>query len=251
MKIYNNHAIGNTFTDLAVITARLAKVELTEVVVSEEEAKSKDFKAKSLTGKFPLLETEHGNLVESAAIARYLGRLSADGLSGNNAFESAQIDQFVDFSNSNLISHLHTIYRAVFGWGPCEAETFNNAVKDLKEHVRSINTHLQGKSYLVGDRLTVADVVVAVALLLPFQVVLDGGFRKSVAPNVTAWLERFVALPEVVSRLGHVKFCAKPMKAVAPPKKEEKKEEKKAAEKTEAPAVLKKEVDPLDELPPS
>jgi len=41
------------------------------------------------------------------------------------------------------------------------------------------------------------------------------------------------------------------MKAVAPPKKEEKKEEKKAAEKTEAPAVLKKEVDPLDELPPS
>jgi len=40
------------------------------------------------------------------------------------------------------------------------------------------------------------------------------------------------------------------MKAVAPPKKEEKKEEKKV-EKTEAPAPVKKETDPLDELPPS
>ncbi|CDW77312.1 elongation factor 1- [Stylonychia lemnae] len=250
MKLYNNHN-GNLFSDIAVLTAKFAKVDLNVVLVSEEEAKSKDFKAKSLTGKFPLLETEHGNLVESASIARYIGRLSSEGLSGNSAFESAQVDQFCDFSNSNLIPHLRTIVYAVFGHAVVETETFNTAIKDLKEHVRSLNTHLQGKTYLVGDRLTVADVVVAVALLLPFQTVLDGGFRKSVAPNVTAWLDRFVALPEVVSRLGHVKFCAKPMKAVAPPKKEEKKEEKKAAEKTEAVAAPKKEVDPLDELPPT
>lgn len=91
------------------------------------------------------------------------------------------------------------------------------------------------------------------ALILPFQVVLDGGFRKSVAPNVTAWLERFIALPEVVKRLGHVKFAAKPQKAVAPPKKEEvKKPAAQAAKKETADeAPMKKETDPLDELPPS
>jgi glutathione S-transferase len=47
---------------------------------------------------------------------------------------------------------------------------------------------------LVGERTTVADVVVAVTLLLPYQLALDAGFRKAM-PNVTAWLENFVHLP--------------------------------------------------------
>lgn len=46
-------------------------------------------------------------------------------------------------------------------------------------------------------------------------------------------MERFVALPEVVNRLGHVKFAAKPQKAVAPPKKEEEKKPAAAAKPKE------------------
>lgn len=40
-------------------------------------------------------------------------------------------------------------------------------------------------------------------------------------PNVTAWMTRFVALPEVVSRLGHIKFCAKALKPILEEKKKE------------------------------
>ena len=222
--------------------------------MSEEVAKSKEFKAKSLTGKFPLLETEHGSIVESAAIAKFIARHSAHGLLGANNFELAQIDQFTDFAGTSIIPHLRTIAMAVFGHGSIETEAFNNAVKEMKEHVRVLNTHLQGKTYLVGDKLSVADISVACSLILAFQVALDGGFRKSVAPNVTAWLERFLALPEVVNRLGHVKFCAKPQQAVAPPQKEEEKKvvaqaAKKPADDEEAAPM--KMVDPLDELPPS
>lgn len=105
---------------------------------------------------------------------------------------------------------------------------------------------------MVGGRYTVADVVVGVTLLLPYQLALDAGFRKAM-PNVSAWLEKFVKLPQVVSRLGHVKFAAKIVKPVAPPKKEEKKEAApaKKAEKTEDGDVMKKEKNPLDCLPPS
>lgn len=115
----------------------------------------------------------------------------------------------------------------------------------------TLNTHLQGKTYLVAERVTVADIVVAFGLLLPFQVALDGGFRKSVAPNVSAWLERVLALPEVVSRIGHARLAQKALKPVAPPKKEEKKEQKKVEQPKEEVEVKKKDVDPLDELPPS
>jgi elongation factor 1-gamma len=195
-----------------------------------------------------MLETEHGTLVESAAIARYLGRLGGSGLSGNDAWETAQIDQFIDLAKSSINGHTYTIARSIFGWTPVETETFNNAIKDLKSVIITLNAHLQGRENLVGGRTTVADLVVAFSLSLPFQTVLDAGFRKSVAPNVAAWLERTLALPEVVGRIGHTKLAAKAMKPIAPPKKEEKKEEKKVVE---AAPVMKKEVDPLDELPPS
>lgn len=130
------------FVDVAFITAKLAGVEITEEVVAEEIAKSKEFKAKSLTGKFPVLETENGTIVESAAIARYIAKQSANGLAGANNWEAAQIDQFIDFTNTAIYPHIFTLYRAVFGWAPVETEVFNNAVKDLKEQVRLLNTHL-------------------------------------------------------------------------------------------------------------
>lgn len=103
--------------------------------------------------------------------------------------------------------------------------------------------------------MTVADLILTCSLILPFQTALDGGFRKAMQ-NVTNLVERVVKLPEVVNRLGHVKFAAKVIKAVAPPKKEEAKKDapKKAAhtedgDEEEKPA--KKEANPLDVLPPS
>ena len=160
------------------MTAVLSKVEITEVFVSEEEAKSKDWKSKSLTGKFPVLETAEGTLVESAAIARYLARQSGSGLAGNTDFERAQIDQFIDFAHTTLVPHMMNIYKGVFGWAPVETENLNNSMKELKDLVRVLNTQLQGKQFFVGDRLTVADIVIAFTLLIPFQVALDGAYRK-------------------------------------------------------------------------
>jgi len=77
-------------------------------------------------------------------------------------------------------------------------------------------------------------------------------------PNASAWMERFVHLPEVVRRHGHIKFASKPMKPqlVVAPKAEEKKKEdtKKEAhgdEGDDGEEKKKKEVNPLDVLPPT
>lgn len=233
------------------MTAKLAKVEITEEYVSDEQAKSKEFKGKSLTGKFPLLETENGTLVESAAIARYFARLSGSDLNGKDNFENAKIDQFIDFAQGSILPHCYVICKAIFGWAAVDTQTYNEALKEIKEAIRLLNVHLQGKQYLVGDRLTVADIVVAFSVLVPFQVAIDAGARKSIASNVEAWILKFLALPEVVKRIGNIKLCSKAMKVAAPPKKEEKKPAaapKKEEKKVEAP---KKAIDPLDELPPS
>jgi elongation factor 1-gamma len=254
MKLYNNHH-GNIFTDVAYITSQLAKVTVEEVFVNDEEAKSKEFKQKSLTGKFPFLETEEGSIFESAAIARYLARKNPESkIGGANAFEQAQIDQWIDFSISSAAPHMRIIYASVFGLGPVDMDIFNNAVKDLKEALKVVNTHLQGKEFLVGNTLTIADLVLTAYLVIPFQVALDPGFRKAM-PNVTSWFEKTIKLPEVVRRFGNVKLCQKTIKPVAPPKEKAQPKPQAAAKPKddgeEGEKKEKKEGDPLDSLPPS
>jgi elongation factor 1-gamma len=207
-----------------------------------------------------MLETYEGNIVESAAIARYLASQGVGHLAGANAWETAQINQWIDFSHTTTLPHLYPIIRAVFGFGdPVDSDLFNNSLKEFKELIKNINIHLQGKTYLVSNRVTVADVAVAVQLIILYQTVLDAGFRKAM-PNVFAWLENFIKLPEVVRRIGNVKFAAKALKpthvaekkAEPKPAAAPKKVEKAAAvadDDEEAP--VPKKGNPLDALPPS
>jgi elongation factor 1-gamma len=89
-------------------------------------------------------------------------------------------------------------------------------------------------------------------LIVPFQVALDPGFRKSVE-NVAKWFERVTALPQFVKRFGKVKACQKTVKPHFAPKEEKKAAPKAAAAKEgeENAAVEKKAGNPLDELPPT
>ncbi len=83
-----------------------------------------------------------------------------------------------------------------------------------------MNTHLDSSkaAFLVSNRLTVADIVIATELLPVYQSALDGGFRKAMAP-LTQWIETFSKLPEVTSVLGNVKFVAKTWKPFVTDKK--------------------------------
>lgn len=253
MKIYNNR-LGNLWTDLPFITSNFAKVKLDEVMV--EDTKSKEYKAKSFTGKCPALETPEGILVESAAIARYIAEVGEGKLQGGNAWESANVNMWIDFSKTALQPHFVTIIYAVFGHVAGDADQFNNAVKEVKELIKTINVHLQGKTHLVANRVTVADIALALMLIPLYQTTLDGGFRKAM-PNVTNWLESLVKLPEFVSRIGNVKFAQKAIKPLLAEKKEEVKAPapkpvaKPKADDGEEEVEKKSGKNPLDLLPPT
>jgi elongation factor 1-gamma len=57
--------------------------------------------AKNPSGKSPLLETPSGSLTNANSILRYLS-LSSDKLYGENSFEKAQIDNWLDFCSHEL-----------------------------------------------------------------------------------------------------------------------------------------------------
>ena len=123
----------------------------------------------------------------------------------------------------------------------------------MKANARVIHNALQGRDFLLGNNISVADIALATSLVIPFQVSFDPGFRKSVE-NLSKWFDRVTALPQFVKRFGKIKGCSKVIKPVFPPK-----EEKKAAAPAKAAAkkddeeevVEKKTVNPLDVLPPT
>ena len=78
--------------------------------------------------------------------------------------------------------------------------------------MRYLNTHLEGKEFLVGTQITLADYCIAALLVTYMQIVLDKNFRKSI-PNFTAWFERVIADTNWIKRFGKVQMCEKAMKA--------------------------------------
>jgi hypothetical protein len=104
--------------------------------------------------------------------------------------------------------------------------------------LKVLNTALEGNQFLVGNSVSCADYVVACALKLPFQTVVDGGMRKSpVSKNVAAWAERMYGTQAMRNVFGNIQMCAKALKPVC---KEEPKPEKKKAAPAAAPKPVEK-----------
>ena len=119
-----------------------------------------------------------------------------------------------------------------------------------------LNNHLQTRTYLVGEQITLADICVVSALVYPMKLVCDKNYLKPFG-NVVRWFSTCVNQPQFKAVLGEVVLCkselaAPGQEAPADAKKEEgkkkggdgkkikeakKKEEKEeAAPEPEAPA---------------
>ena len=61
-------------TQFCLVTAKMTKASVQVIQLSEEEASSKEWKKKNMTGEWPLLETDQGIIAESIAISKHLAR---------------------------------------------------------------------------------------------------------------------------------------------------------------------------------
>jgi elongation factor 1-gamma len=72
----------------------------------------------------------------------------------------------------------------------------------------ALNDHLLHHTYLVGERVTLADIVVACTMLSLYQNVLDPGFRKPFG-NVNRWFTTIINQPQVKKVVGAVALAEK------------------------------------------
>jgi len=245
MKIHSQYA-GNILVNMCLVIGKMNGKCPELVIDSDERRAEKDYKSFNPTNKFPLLVTPEGNLQESHAIAKFLANGHAS-LLGTNAVERAQIDMWMNWLASGVQQAGFPAIYAILGRAEVTQAQFNDGVKSLKENLRSIDQALTG-DWLVGSGPTVADIVLGATFSMAFQLILDQGFTKA-APKACAWFARVAAIPEFVSVFGKIKMAKKSLKPVL--KSEEKPKKAAAAAAKPKEEQPKKEVNPLDALPPT
>ncbi|KAF9087818.1 Elongation factor 1-gamma [Mortierella sp. AM989] len=246
--IYSYPQNPRVFKVLVVAKYNGLEVKVDDSFVMGTTNKTPEWIAKFGASQVPAFEGTDGIvMIESGAIAYYLAHYKGDSsLIGRSKAEEAHILQWIQFvdisiapSLSQWIQPLFAPERAIYN-----KLTETQAIEKVKNKLHVLERHLFKKTYLVGERITLADISCASSLYTGFKLVFDEPFRKSY-PAVTRWFNTIVNQPNFKAVAGEFKLCETALK-FTPPKKEAK-EKKPKEEKPKAAKETKKPKEPEEE----
>uniref|UniRef100_A0A2H1VZ97 Elongation factor 1-gamma n=1 Tax=Spodoptera frugiperda TaxID=7108 RepID=A0A2H1VZ97_SPOFR len=239
-----------------------ADVKVAPNFVFGETNKSAEFLKKFPAGKVPAYESADGKVLlsESNAIAYYVSNAA---LRGTDAATQARIWQWASWADSELLPASCAWVFPYLGIMQFNKQNVERAKQDLLAALKVLDAHLLTRTFLVTERVTLADIVVFCTLIHAFQHVLEPALRAGL-PCVSRWFNTLAAQPAVAAVLPRPALCAAPP---APPaakkdsgdkKKEKKPEKKEQPKKKEEPAPEladevdekpKESKDPFDSMP--
>lgn len=250
---------GNFRAFKILVAAEYNNVQLNIPDFKLGDNKSADYLKKSPMGKVPCLTTPNGSIFESNAIARYVARMRRDTeLYGVSFFESAQVDSWIDFCNHDLELPATVWFYPVLGYMQYNESATAKAKADMSRALSALNNHLSDKTYLVGQKITLADITIATTLVYPFKFVADAAFRGQF-PHVMRWFDTCVHQKQFMAVIGNVVLCTKELTAGGAPivtakgkgGKKENKEKAPKEKKEKAAPQPKKEVKEVKEEEPA
>lgn len=203
MKLYYFETI-NPQKACAVAKYVEAPVDFVRVDLGKGENRTPAYLAINPNGKVPALEDGETKLWEANAIMCHLARAAKSDLWPSNPDKQIEVMKWLSWNSEHFTRHAGTLYfnhiiRPKFGIGECDTKATDEASGYLKQFASVLDDHLAGRTFLLGDHLTIADF--AVSVTLPYaeriQLPLDG-FRniarwKSLLEEIPAWRDPFPA----------------------------------------------------------
>ncbi|KAJ3674818.1 hypothetical protein LUZ60_005434 [Juncus effusus] len=266
--LHSGQGNKNAYKSLIAAEYCGVKVELVKEFQMGVSNKTPEFLKMNPLGKVPVLETPEGPIFESNAIARYVVKSKGDStLHGSSVYEYAQIEQWIDFATTEIDVGLGRWIYPRMGFAPYNAQIEETAITFFKRSLTALNTHLATTTFLVGDSVTLADIIMTCNLYLGFIRVMTKTFTSEFS-HVERYFWTLVNQPNFKKIMGEVKQTESVLpvqkRAGAPAAvKETKPKETKAKEAKPKEAPKPKEVEeeeappkpkaknPLDLLPPS
>ncbi|XP_069116628.1 elongation factor 1-gamma-like [Argopecten irradians] len=192
----------------ALIAAKYsgANVTVSPVFKLGETNTTKEFLEKFPLGKVPAFESNNGDCVfESNAIAQYVGNAQ---LQGSNPRDQAMIQQWINFGDNEVYPASCTWVFPTMGITPFNKQESEKAKEQMKKSMTVLNNYLRTRTYLVGERISQADISLSCNLMLAYQNVMDPSFRGSFG-NVNRWFNTLINQPQFKSIIGSFTLCSK------------------------------------------
>ncbi|MEO0939148.1 MAG: glutathione S-transferase [Pseudomonadota bacterium] len=192
MKLHCFGESGNSYK--AALALELAGVAWEPVFVDffGGAARSPEFRALNPMGEAPLLEDGDMRLSQSGVIQQYISDKTGKH-GGASEAERYEVLRWVLFDNHKL-SSMAGLTRFLMNFLPEDkrpAEVIGFNLGRLKGAYTTLNSHLEGRDWIVGRGVTNADISCCGYLFYPEPF----GFDRSAWTNIDRWLGNIEALP--------------------------------------------------------
>jgi glutathione S-transferase len=157
-------------------------------VVTREDRSSTAHRERHPLGRVPALETDDGTLFETMALCLHIAETNPDAglLPPEGSFDRALVYQWISVGLTEIEPFLGEATRAA----ESDPERAEVARERVRATIRVVDNALEGREFLVGDHLSVADILCGSALFSARRAELI-----SEAPAVAAYLTRLEARP--------------------------------------------------------
>lgn len=157
------------------------------------------FRAMNPCGRVPVIEDDGFVLWESNAIVRYLAaRHGAGTLMPQDPRARADAERWMDFQLGSVAPLLSPVFRGLVRTAPeaRDMSTISRAFGELTEAFALVDGVLAGRTHLVEDRFTMADIPLGAAAHRWFNLPLDGlPLERPPLPHLAAWYDRLKLRP--------------------------------------------------------
>jgi len=193
-RLYDYLPSGNGYKVRLVLKYLGLSYEVVEKDVKKSETRTPEFLAMNPNGRIPLLELPGKKyLAESHAIINFLAE--GTDLIPRDPVDRALMWQWLCFEQYNLEPNIGTVRFWVSSLKKTETELGEKLTEKRKNGYAALDVlekGLAGKSFLVGNRYSLADI----SLYAYTHVAGEGGFDLGKYPNIRAWCERVTQQPK-------------------------------------------------------
>ncbi|EGY18022.1 hypothetical protein VD0004_g9103 [Verticillium dahliae] len=212
---------GNPRTTAILVVAKANGVEL-DLVESDGSKPTEEHLTANPLGKIPAFLGEDGYaLSEAIAVAIYItSQNEKTTLLGKTKQDYASILRWMSFVNSEVLPPLGGWFRPLLGRDPYNKKSVEDSSKVALKAVGAIEKHLQNNTYLVGERITLADIFAASILSRGFEFFFDKEWRSQ-NPNTYRWFDTIVNQDIYTAVAGKQEYLEKPKLTNVAPKKAE------------------------------
>jgi glutathione S-transferase len=186
MRVYQHPASGNCMKVRMLAHVLGLELEYVDVDIFAGEALQEPHRSRNPAGATPVLELPDGSfLAESGAILVWLA--TGTPLLPEERDARAQVVRWLLFEQNAIEPTIAAArFRLLCGWATPDDPVIVDKVKGAASELKVLERQLEGRAFVTGDALTIADIALYAYIHVAGDVGLDLGRR----PGVVAWLDR-------------------------------------------------------------